>query len=147
MVEFIVSITLIAAVVAALYCGICIARVHNLRRELERNVQREVGKLNAMSGRVIAAEGAIDNLALQLRKLRGYVYSPSPSSSSSSSSEPESAIAGCDNWELAKVDGPSSRAAQCDCAYCNYQRANRARARAELLPAARAATLTSVKPR
>ena len=36
----------------------------------------------------------------------------------------------CPKWAQAKVDGPLSAAAKCECAYCDSQRAQRAAARA-----------------
>ena len=38
----------------------------------------------------------------------------------------------CENWQLAKQEGPGSTAAACSCAYCESMRADRHRRRANL---------------
>lgn len=109
---------------------------------------RAVGKLNAMSGRVIALEGAVESLQRQHRKLSGAFYqsrnSDTPASPDVGLAPAEvrsPALRYCENWQLAMMGGPHCDAARCDCEYCNWKRAERNRVKADLLPAARAATL------
>jgi hypothetical protein len=120
---------------------------------------RAAGKLNAMAGRVIALEGALESLQAQHRKLSGKFHAAQHSETPPSAdvglapaelrkpATPEPAgLQYCDNWEASLVYGPKSPEAKCDCAYCNWRRAERARTRAELMPAARTATLGVSKP-
>lgn len=105
-------------------------------------------RLATMRSRVTALEGSAESLLAQHRKLSGRFYAmladiedPEPPNPSVPSREVLNDLARtpptfvvCPNWPLACDQGPGSEAARCDCAYCNWQRAERARTRARLVP-------------
>lgn len=108
---------------------------------------RAAGKLNAMAGRVIALEGALETLGAQHRKLSGKFHAakdsetPRPADVGSAPAGLRTPAPYCDNFQMAQLQGPQSDAASCECGYCVEMRARRSAIKAELLPAARAATL------
>lgn len=100
-------------------------------------------RLATMRSRVTALEGSAESLLAQHRKLAGRFYAmladiedPEPPESLFEPPAPlvQSGLAVCENWAIACDQGPTSAAARCDCAYCNWQRAERARTRARLVP-------------
>lgn len=114
---------------------------------------RAAGKLNAMSGRVIAVEGALETLSAQHRKLSGKFHA-AKNSETPPSVDVGTAPAGlrqpapfCKNWQDGQIYGPHSEEARCTCDYCCEMRDRREQSKAQLLPAARAATLGASRTR
>lgn len=161
-----IMLTVLAALCALLSTAFAyIAYTHANRALTALDLaNRAAGKLNAMSGRVIALEGALETLSAQHRKLSGKFHA------AKNSETPPSVDVGlapaelrkpaldrtgnlfrevpfCPNWQQGQISGPLSDAARCECDYCNEQRARRAMTKAELLPAARAATLATSRTR
>lgn len=101
-------------------------------------------RLALMRSRVTALEGSAESLLAQHRKLAGRFYAmladledPEPPEGIDVPAlvpHPQTGLAVCENWAMACDQGPKSAAARCDCAYCNWQRAERARTRARLVP-------------
>lgn len=107
-------------------------------------------RLATMRSRVTALEGSAESLLAQHRKLSGRFYAmlneledPQPPNYpdvddvkrfNERQAELGQQLLVCENWALACDQGPQSAAARCDCAYCNWQRAERARTRARLVP-------------
>jgi len=113
-------------------------------------VERAANRLQAAIARVAALEGEVASLTTQLQKLRGTFYAfratfpeqePDQPMRANQASEKqidvEDAIIGpvCDNWLQAKIDGPRSRAANCECGYCESARAARENFRRSAVPA------------
>lgn len=125
--------------------------------EAEVACARAAGKLNAMAGRLIALEGAHEQLRLQHQKLHGKFHAAQrekDSDTPAAQSDVGPAAAGvrtpppyCQNFQLAQLGGPLCDAAGCECGYCVEMRARRSATKAELLPAARAATLATSRSR
>lgn len=108
---------------------------------------RAAGKLNAMAGRVIALEGALESLTAQHRKLSGKFHAknsetPAPPDVGLAPAELRTpAPPFCANWHDGQRDGPMSEAASCECDYCSEMRFRRNQMKLDLLAAARDATL------
>lgn len=114
---------------------------------------RAASKLNAMAGRVIALEGALETLQAQHRKLSGKFYA-AKNSETPASPDVGPAPAGlrqpaayCANWQDGQREGPLSEAARCVCDYCCEMRDRRSQTKLDLLPAARTATLGTPRTR
>lgn len=123
-------------------------------------------KLRGERDRVTVAEREIEALRRELRKLSGKFYAEQRKAeealddddSLDELAEYQGTVANledrfpvCENWQLAKQEGPRSKAAQCQCVYCLAQRAERARLRGELVPRtvqgqAELARLNAAKP-
>lgn len=120
----------------ALIAGVGAVRVQGwcqLTFERAKAVEREAAKLNQMQGRVIALEGAIEQLSAQQRKLSGKFYQERQKPIQI----PETAIvepAFCANFAQAQIEGPTSTPARCECAYCTMRRAQRDELRKQLVP-------------
>lgn len=109
-----------------------------------RTAADECASIRMARGRLIANEAAIETLAAQFRKLQGKFYKRVQQEREEEPVEEERArfeenqlsFEGivCENWMIAKREGPSSTAATCECDYCAYQREARRQARAILLP-------------
>lgn len=147
-------------VIAALLCvGVSVGtllrsiRLCDQAAELVTRAERNAGKFNSMCGRVIAAEGALESLTTQHRKLAGKFYAtqnsdtPPPADVGRAPAAVRSPAPYCDNWHAGQLAGPMSVAANCDCDYCSEMRRRRSAMKAELLPAAREATLASPRKR
>jgi hypothetical protein len=118
-------------------------------------VAQQATKFGAMRGRLIAVEGAIDSLRLQQQKLSGRFYAAQREQSETPAS-PDVGLAPaelrtpapfCQNFQLGQIGGPQCDAARCECDYCKEMRGRRAATKAQLLPAARAATLAPSRSR
>lgn len=127
---------------------------------------RHATHLRAERGRVTVLERELEALRRELRKLSGKFYAAQRSFEeqvedliADDADPPHGAVAQfqnrfpvCENWTLAKQQGPRSDAAKCTCAYCEAQRAERARLRGALVPKtvqgqAELARLNGDKPR
>jgi hypothetical protein len=114
---------------------------------------RAAGKLNAMTGRVIALEGALESLTAQHRRLSGKFHAAQHSETPPSAdvglapAELRTPATYCENFQRGQLEGPMSVAASCECDYCTEMRNRRRATKAELLPAARAATLATSRTR
>jgi len=149
--------TALSAFFALLSTLVCwLAYVHAQRaNDAHIACARAAGKLNAMTGRVIALEGALESLTAQHRRLSGKFHA----AQAEHSETPPSADVGpepaglrkpapyCENFQRGQLEGPMSEAASCECDYCTEMRNRRRAMKAELLPAARAATLATPRTR
>lgn len=130
---------------------------------------RHATHLRAERGRVTVLERELEALRRELRKLSGKFYAELAAierdrDESAETLEAQDELAYgtvaqfqnrfpvCENWTLAKEQGPRSEAAKCTCAYCEAQRAERARLRGALVPKtvqgqAELARLNGDKPR
>lgn len=109
-----------------------------------RTAADECASIRMARGRLIANEAAIETLAAQFRKLQGKFYKRQQQEREEEDVDEERdqfeakqlGFEGivCENWMIAKREGPNSKAATCECDYCNYQREARRHARATLLP-------------
>lgn len=118
--------------------------------EAELACNRLVQKLNGERARVTVLEREVEALRRELRKLSGKFYAELqrreeewtqeeaeqgfPGLEDGTVAEFQNRFPVCENWTLAKQQGPRSEAAQCQCSYCVAQRAERARLRGELIP-------------
>lgn len=120
--------------------------------------QRLCLQIGSTTARLIDAEGALESLRLQHQKLAGRFYATLRGSYDSTESfeaaEPASSLSAttsgppgppCENWQLAQIDGPLSRAAACGCGYCEHMRASRARTKAALTPHSHAERVDAIK--
>jgi hypothetical protein len=96
-------------------------------------------RLAIMRGQVAGLEAAMMGLHEQHKKLAGRVYADQYWNGQRAEQpmlepvEPDGRSRDiCENWATAQREGPSSRAAGCECAYCNARRADRAARRAKL---------------
>jgi len=113
--------------------------------------ERAANKLNAMAGRVVSLEGAVESLAAQHRKLSGKFYALASEYREEHEADDEQERLGygdgnvdqrsfaltasiCDNWSVAQITGPNSDAASCECSYCVGRRAERRALRSALVP-------------
>jgi hypothetical protein len=85
-------------------------------------------------GRIVALEHALESLDAKHRKLAGRVYATEPQVKPEPVVENEIEGEPCANWLKAKVDGPRSRAANCECGYCVMAREIREEFRAKAVP-------------
>lgn len=121
-----------------------------------------VEDLRGMRGRLIGAEGAeaaleakLDKFQAKLKSLEGRFYAERHKREEREDSDDEPrlgygdgnkdqqflplaagtllASAQCENWTQAQVDGPRSKAAECECAYCIGARAARRAQKAAIL--------------
>lgn len=123
--------------------------------DYERDCARNASKLNALAGQVISTEGALNRLVDRFRKLEGRFYAligeldiqnqPQDRAGAPGVGPNTPAPEACENWERARREGPDSMAAKCPCVYCDQMREQRAHARRELMPRARAATLAEAR--
>lgn len=102
-------------------------------------------RYTGLLSRISQLEQGLENLIGQHRRLSGKFYQMQDRVSERDT-EPEPSheydavqVVTCENFLAAQIEGPMSKAARCDCAYCNWQRAERARTRATLLPKTAAA--------
>lgn len=111
-------------------------------RESARRAEHSEHRLAIMRGQVAGLESSVVALDASHRKLQGRVYADEYWRGKSEK-QPELNIAApvgpdgtsrdvCENWQLAKQDGPGSKAAQCSCAYCEAMREARRVQRAKL---------------
>jgi Tfp pilus assembly major pilin PilA len=106
--------TLLCAMICAAAVYVCAAITLELQKD---------------RGRVSNLEHELDAVSGQVHKLRQKIYATNskPQTIEIATFEPP-----CENWLAAQTEGPTSRAANCDCAYCERQRAARADLRAKL---------------
>jgi hypothetical protein len=129
--------------------------------ESARRAELAGTRLQEDRNRITTNEREWETLRRELRKLSGKFYaSEREREEQREEYVDEDAFGGpggvdyveaCENWQLAKIEGPQSAAAACTCLYCMTQRAARARARSELVPktvqsVAQMATLNAGKP-
>lgn len=162
-------ITLLSTIAAAVLLWRCML-VHDRVDEAETRINVTVFKLRDERARVTVVERDLDALRRELRKLSGKFYASQRDcqpielhpdychehgghlrDSPACDVEKRRPLEVCENWAVAKHEGPHSDAAKCDCLYCMTQRADRARTRAALVPkgaqaAAATAKLNSGKP-
>lgn len=95
-------------------------------------------RLSIMRGQVAGLEAAMMGLDEKHRKLAGRVYADQywrgrDEQPELAPTEPDGRSRDvCENWAIAQREGPNSRAASCECAYCNARREDRAQRRAKL---------------
>lgn len=125
----------VVAVIAVIAARFCVA---------------EALRLTRITAGITAFETRIDGIDSRLRKLAGSYYvglrrdravheewDPVPDSDSHGQvgvrgGAPNGSV--CENWALAQLDGPQSKAARCDCEYCDSMRRARAAVKAALVP-------------
>jgi hypothetical protein len=124
------------AAVVAVWCAVV------ARQEAQR-CEAFAGRLRAATGRITALEGSLDSLQTQVQKLRGtfYAYKAARDAEPATDFALDFAPApvttsggGCENYIQAQMDGPGSKAARCECAYCAGMRARRDALRREVVP-------------
>lgn len=147
-------------VIACLLLTLRAERYADAANECAMSMQRTVGKLNSERARVTVCERELEALRRELRKLSGKFYAELRAREDEADKDfaaiaelaeegletqrwyfdaphiarMEDRFPVCENWALAKQQGPTSAAAKCACAYCDAQRAERARLRGELVP-------------
>lgn len=113
---------------------------------------REAGKLNAMAGRLIALEGAVESLAAQHRRLAGKFHADKAERAETALTDPmalgthpQAIAAACENYLTAQREGPRSEAASCECDYCVSRRADRDALRRQLPKGPHAARVRAIE--
>lgn len=147
----------IIAYFALLLCGLCVwaafrhaERAHDSAQELRNS-----------RGRIIAAEGSLESLNLQLQRLRGqfHAFKTAIEDGPAQLFEPRETYAAdpiathnlvpkapfCENYGRAQVEGPRSPAASCECGYCVEMRERRRLTKEALLPKGAAAQARHAK--
>jgi hypothetical protein len=143
-----------SAVVLLTGCAICAALCGwfaYIATSARDSCAHSEARLQTQRGRIVGLAGALENLHAQHRKLAGRVYADKQWRDARASGgdftredweahgvkldNPTHTLVGvvCDNWRIAQVEGPTSQAARCECAYCVEARANRAHVRSQLL--------------
>ena len=111
------------------------------------DAERSAEGVRHARAKIIALDAALESLEAQHKKLNGRFYAlrqeldiegaDTENAVMHRAAQPVLPLDGmivCEQWTLAQQDGPSSPAAQCQCAYCQRRRAERERARNELVP-------------
>lgn len=94
-------------------------------------------RLERMRSTVSGHDARIESQHAQLNQVRGMVYAlrrrdePEPQAPTGPSGLSYDA---CENWRTAQLEGPTSRAATCECAYCTSMRDARAAVKRAMLP-------------
>jgi outer membrane murein-binding lipoprotein Lpp len=117
-----VSTTVLAAIFAGLCALGCAACLYGC------------AQFGVAATRLRTLEHEIENLDAQLHKLRGKIYASTRETQTIEIAKAVSLETPCDNWLAAKNEGPSSKAAKCECAYCDAQRRARTAFRAQAVP-------------
>lgn len=100
-------------------------------------------RLVGLDAALTEIDGRFEKLTIRLKRLEGRFYAersavvaqardPLTIDAFSRVNDAEAAAA-CDNWQAAQLEGPRSKAAECQCAYCLAQRAARAAEKARIL--------------
>lgn len=124
-----------------------------------RTGEHAATKLQGERARVTVCEREIDALRRELRKLSGKFHATQREGPTTCDHHDRDGngrclwcghqrvdtAAPCENWTTAQREGPSSKAATCECLFCMTQRADRARARRELVPKGAQATAATAK--
>lgn len=110
-------------------------------------------RMEAMRGRLISLEAAVDSIDRAHRKLSGRFYAERQSRE-----EERPTIADvdgkevwadddphCENYRLAQIEGPLSAAASCECDYCVRHREERRALKARFVPKTTADRLQAIK--
>lgn len=106
-------------------------------------LQRGLASLEALEARLDVNESSLRKLAgrfyVTLRKDRAEIHEegyPVPGAGLQRRGVfgHEPGNGGCDNWALAQLEGPQSKAARCECDYCEQMRRARATVKAALVP-------------
>lgn len=133
----------------------CSLQVHVVE-ELRRGIERHIGAVRETAPRVTVLEREVEALRRELRKLSGKFYATlarldDEAAAADDDEEGEARLgygpvanpkqvpvplgtAVCENWLIAKQEGPHSAAALCSCAYCLTARHEREAQRAALIP-------------
>jgi ABC-type nickel/cobalt efflux system permease component RcnA len=114
------------------------------------DAERSAEGVRHARAKIIALDAALESLEAQHKKLNGRFYALRQeldiegadtenavmhrAAHNAGPVLPLDSLIVCEQWQLAQQDGPSSPAAQCQCAYCMRRRAERERARNELVP-------------
>lgn len=104
------------------------------------DAENEARSLRVMRGRIIALEAAHESLHQRHQKLAGKYYASAANADATVERCPntqdfvgdEHAPGWCENYGLAQVQGPQSKAAKCECAFCEHMREQRAALRKSL---------------
>lgn len=131
--------TVLALLAAA--CAVWAARYAHDRAQL---ADRRAARLAASIGRITGLEAECSTLTHQLQKLRGSFFAlkremEHPESGSFRPEDPQmggdsNALAFCENYGRAQIDGPGSLAAKCECEYCVEMRGRKAGFRRASVP-------------
>ena len=119
---FFTGFTLLCALVSAASVYFCLQHELELRRSISR---------------IASNEQEIQIAFAQLHKLRQKIYANNFENKQSEivqRAERSLPSAACENWTFAQTEGPASKAAHCECAYCTAKRAERDELRARLVP-------------
>jgi hypothetical protein len=89
--------------------------------------------------RAISNDQRLGALEARIRKLEGKFYGTVGAEQARAEDKAEERAAAqhileCEQWFIAKKEGPLSKAAKCECAYCTSMRAARDAARRALVP-------------
>lgn len=106
-------------------------------RVSELSTKLSTSSTAALNVRLNELEAALDQLQRSNRREFGKLWKREPEITNTQANEIAPQVSlhpPCENWLAAQTEGPHSKAAGCDCVYCNTQRAARARARATLVP-------------
>lgn len=126
---------------------VCAVGVYFAARGLLHDALYEVRRFRGSAARLTAAEGDLAALSLSHRKLSGKLYGyigSARAEEAGNQTRPERSDAPvdpsgasrdvCENWHAAQLEGPRSRAAKCECAYCEAMRAYRRSLKVALAP-------------
>ena len=102
-------------------------------------------ELRRSINRIATTEHEVGVLGSQIHKLRQKIYSNNALERATEIAPPVSMFPACENWLAAQNEGPASRAAKCECAYCVSQHAARAALRSQLVPKTHAERRDAIK--
>lgn len=108
--------------------------------EDRKQVDRQLHAIRELTPRITAAEGTIESVRTQLRRLEGkfhaekWLRESEPDEQLPDEPRRDDLPPVCENYQLAQIDGPRSKAAACECRYCLEMRHRRSLARGFLVP-------------
>lgn len=96
-------------------------------------------QLTSASATINAVHALVGQYGSRLQKLEGRVYAlqrhyAQDQEQLELTAPARAQVPVCENWKLAQIDGPGSKAAECMCAFCENERAVRRTLRANLAP-------------
>jgi hypothetical protein len=110
---------------------------------------RHAQRLGGLRARVFELDAALEQLAHQHRKLQGRFYGTlgqKPADVVPLETRVDANMPPCENWDRAKIEGPTSEAAGCQCDYCTAMRWERHNAKAALVPKGVASRINGPRP-
>lgn len=96
----------------------------DLARAAADDCEESTMAVSAERARITNIERDVDALRRELRKLSGKFYAAQREDEYPTEPDGRSRDV-CENWGRAQLEGPMSKAARCDCAYCTDRRAQR----------------------